>query len=559
MTVYRNVNEALPDLAGWIMLSGNDVRSRAGDTKERTMVQVTLTHPRERAILIPERKASLAAQIAETMWVLSGRDDIEWLKNYLPRAGDFSDDGKTWRAAYGPRLRAWKTDDEWIPTVDQLANVVDLLKNDPTTRQAVMTIWDPVLDWTESKDIPCNNWLHFLQRNGRLDLHVAIRSNDLIWGWSGINQFEWSTLLEIVAGMTGFAVGSLTFSISSLHIYERHWERAKQIDETRSRNRKYNDSAWFEWSAVSQHSADPVVSLDSLIANWFTVEEIIRTKDWQGAADAIRDFPEPMLRSWLYILGYYWHENEDFLSPEGVDGTTLAEAARWAPARKPPQAPTHTEVWQSLKDASVNDFAQYVTNLHNEKHAAYGDSWKRRGEQIGIMANIARKVDRLGVSGAGDTATDTAVDLLVYLAKYEVWLNEQVGSLNAGCSDGPDHANEVIKAQHYEPPDCGLAELEERLAAQFTSLEQTFSLGSSASAYDRREVLGDMIPAAFQLAYHYWLRDQERQTERDGALNQPTDYVNDRVTQGLWGPESRNLRLDRPEFSPHWGIGEERQ
>ena len=67
---------------------------------------------------------------------------------------------------------------------------------------------------------------------------------------------------------------------------------------------------------------------------------------------------------------------------------------------------------------------EFVAQLHREKHAAYGDSWKKRGEMLGIMANIARKMDRLGVAGGGDTSADTAIDLLVYLIKYRLWIWE---------------------------------------------------------------------------------------------------------------------------------------
>jgi len=73
------------------------------------------------------------------------------------------------------------------------------------------------------------------------------------------------------------------------------------------------------------------------------------------------------------------------------------------------------------------DFGKMVSALHNLKSAAYGDSWKRRGELIGIMSNIARKVDRLQVVDVAivdddETALDTAVDLLVYSIKYATYL-----------------------------------------------------------------------------------------------------------------------------------------
>jgi hypothetical protein len=110
---FKDINEALPKLANAVTSLGSTVGSRAGRTKELTFQGVTLLEPRNREILLPSRKASLPAQIAETMWVLSGRDDVEWLSHYLKRAKDFSDDGEVWRAAYGPRLRLGGTD----PTV----------------------------------------------------------------------------------------------------------------------------------------------------------------------------------------------------------------------------------------------------------------------------------------------------------------------------------------------------------------------------------------------------------------------------------------------------------
>jgi hypothetical protein len=98
-------------------------------------------------------------------------------------------------------------------------------------------------------------------------------------------------------------------------------------------------------------------------------------------------------------------------------------------------------------------FREAVRRLHRAKDAAYRDAWKRRGEVISILANIARKVDRLeyGLDGApataGESWLDTAVDLLVYCLKYQAYLADAdpgvAGSLFGGSrarppySDGP--------------------------------------------------------------------------------------------------------------------------
>lgn len=99
------------------------------------------------------------------------------------------------------------------------------------------------------------------------------------------------------------------------------------------------------------------------------------------------------------------------------------------------------------------EFREAVRRLHRAKDAAYQDAWKRRGEVISILANIARKVDRLeyGLDGASATAgeswPDTAADLLVYCLKYQAYLADLdretatrlfCGSgVNPPYSDGP--------------------------------------------------------------------------------------------------------------------------
>jgi thymidylate synthase len=300
------------------------------------------------------------------MWLLAGRNDIEWLQHYLPRAAEFSDDGKTWRGGYGPRLRAFRgamNRDSCVGTVDQLAHVVRLLKEDPTTRRAVLAIYDPAIDTEPGKDIPCNNWVHLLPRDGVLHAHVAIRSNDLMWGWSGINSFEWTQLLTVVAGLTGLKRGSITFSISSLHLYEHHWDKARTIlaqsqDTPLHHFTKPNPE--FECDGGS------LDTFDELVERWFKLEGQIRKG---GLSDAllhqVRNFPEPMLRSWLLVL-LAWHHNDGTLAQE-LQGTSLFAALSASPKRKV------TPVAGALQQPTQSDrvhFTVFATNLHAEKNAS---------------------------------------------------------------------------------------------------------------------------------------------------------------------------------------------
>ena len=420
---FRNVDEALPVLCRDLLEKGQEVESRAGNTKELTFVNIELTHPMEREVLLPSRKASYPAQIAETMWVLAGRNDMGFLSKYLPRATEFSDDGLVWRAGYGTRLRnagVRINDDIYDPrfaleSVDPLWNVVDLLRRDPKTRQAVIGIWSNNLDsGVKSLDIPCNNWLHFLARDGKLNLHVATRSNDLIWGWSGINQFEWSALLQLVAELTGLDVGSLHFSISSLHLYERHYEKASKIGADRPQPRKSRPVPF------GVHSETTRAELAKFFDLWFRFEG--------GSAQVSRS--ASLLGVWQDAIQLS-HGNNVFLCEGETFPAYVLQALTGSPLKKGQQLGRVVFVTPLLNiqrpgedHHAQNAFQSEVIKLHRDKDAAYGDSWCKRGEKFSILPNIARKVDRLssGKDTDDETQLDTAIDLYVYLAKYSCWL-----------------------------------------------------------------------------------------------------------------------------------------
>lgn len=520
---YETADTALPRLADDVLNEGSELGSRQGErVMEITYPHIVLSKPWRREILTRGRKASIFAQIAETMWVLSGRDDVAWLSHYLPRAADFSDDGEVWRGAYGPRIRRWGKMDS-LDVVDQLRYVVDELHAQRSTRRAVINIYDPAVDTDPGKDIPCNNWLHFLNRRGAIDLHVATRSNDLFWGWSGINAFEWSALQEIVAGLVGASVGELHFSISSLHLYDRHWQRAGKLSGPLELNRE--DSPRFSGSAVHNHGPEhlhPVERLDDLITQWFAIETLIR--DSNRTDDELRSyvdaFPEPMLQSWLRVIAWYWRGGK-WVYP--LAGTRLYDAIVASPRPKHQEKDVETATVVALGSdepvrtdvLSADPFTRFVYELHAEKHAAYGDSWKRRGEMIGILANIARKVDRLGVAGGGDTAADTVIDLLVYLVKYRLWLSDEqmaVRPMGVSPTVGPlsDHVLPVtellVRIDEERVERDQVDEALRDLREAFNDLEDAAENRDAVEV--KVEVVEQMIPLAAGLARFLWNSEQ---------------------------------------------------
>lgn len=230
--VYETAEQAFIDGVRLLLIAGQRETVRGMETRELLHHSFKISNPLQRVMLVPGRNANVFAQVAETLWMLSGRNDLLFLSRYIPSASKFSDDGgNTWRGAYGPRLRAWVfKDTENYNVVDQMVEVAQKLRADPQTRQAVITLWNPGEDWVRgSKDYPCNNWIHFMIRDNKLHLSVAVRSNDAWRGFSHADFFGWSVLQQMMAYWTGTQVGQITWFASSWHIYAEHFDKAAAI------------------------------------------------------------------------------------------------------------------------------------------------------------------------------------------------------------------------------------------------------------------------------------------------------------------------------------------
>ncbi|HKM01812.1 MAG TPA: thymidylate synthase [Sedimentibacter sp.] len=210
-----------------IVDEGHKFTTLNGRIKELTSVLIEIEKPQERCYIIPHRNNNIFATLAETMWVLGGRDNMSFLKKYLKRACDFSEDGNIWTGAYGKRLRDWYGVDQ----IEQLYLEATRNKYSIFSRRLVAVLYDPQRDYGEKiLDCPCNNWIQFIVTpDKKLDMQVSLRANDIIWGFSGINQFEWSILHEMFAYWIDVEVGKYYHFVGSLDLFSRHFARAEKI------------------------------------------------------------------------------------------------------------------------------------------------------------------------------------------------------------------------------------------------------------------------------------------------------------------------------------------
>ena len=166
------------------------------------------------------RKMPMRYAIGELLWYNSRDNTWKGIANYSKFWKNISDDGEHVNSNYG-----WCIHDKY--TFDQWDMVKQLLKKDPTSRQAVIHIKEPrdVIK-RPSKDVNCTIAMQFLLRNNKLDLIVTMRSNDI---WLGLpyDVFNFTCMQIQMAMELGVDIGTYYHNAGSLHMYKRDVEKLK--------------------------------------------------------------------------------------------------------------------------------------------------------------------------------------------------------------------------------------------------------------------------------------------------------------------------------------------
>jgi thymidylate synthase len=236
----RNVGYALASGLRYLDEHGIKEKSRNGPVTVAPGPVVTVTErPMERVLFSVLRDANPFFHLFESLWMLAGSNDLEWLSQFNKRMANFSDDGGTTQpGAYGYRWRKHFS-------YDQLEMIVDQLSNDPNSRRAVLTMWDggpsgfgdlgAVARGTA--DVPCNTHIYFRVSKGRLHMTVLCRSNDLLWGAHGANAVHFSVLQEYIAERLELLVGEMIQFSNNYHLYDdvlKYPSRQVRIDAKNS-------------------------------------------------------------------------------------------------------------------------------------------------------------------------------------------------------------------------------------------------------------------------------------------------------------------------------------
>lgn len=214
--------------------------SRVGDVVvSPNPILTEYIHPTNRVLLSPLRDANPFFHVMETLWMLAGRNDLPWLVRFNKRFSSYSDDGgQTQPGAYGYRWRNYFGH-------DQIQDAILELRQNPQSRRVVIAMWDggSRASWWQgerlaeqadrldeqpgdfyaavggSADVPCNTHIYFDTIDGRLNMTVCCRSNDVIWGAYGANAVHFSFLLEYMSIATGLPMGVYRQFSNNFHLY----------------------------------------------------------------------------------------------------------------------------------------------------------------------------------------------------------------------------------------------------------------------------------------------------------------------------------------------------
>jgi thymidylate synthase len=182
--------------------------------------------------LVTTKRVHIKSVIYELLWFLSGSTNNNWLNERGVTIWDewAADDGAL-GPIYGAQWRSWPAPDG--RSIDQLAELVELVRRDPSSRRLVVSAWNPAalpapgLPPAENAArgrmalAPCHCLFQFYVQQGRLSCQLYQRSADLFLGVP-FNIASYALLTHMVAQQCDLAPGEFVHTFGDLHLYRNH-------------------------------------------------------------------------------------------------------------------------------------------------------------------------------------------------------------------------------------------------------------------------------------------------------------------------------------------------
>lgn len=180
--------------------------------------------------LLTTKKLHLKSIIYELLWFLRGDTNVHYLQEHGVRIwNEWADENGELGPVYGHQWRSWP--DYNGGTIDQIQNVVDMIKNHPDSRRMMVTAWNPA-EVEQMALPPCHCLFQFYVADGRLSLQLYQRSADTFLGVP-FNIASYALLLQMMAQVTGLQPGEFIHTTGDTHLYLNHLDQARlQVTRT---------------------------------------------------------------------------------------------------------------------------------------------------------------------------------------------------------------------------------------------------------------------------------------------------------------------------------------
>lgn len=186
--------------------------------------------------LMTTKKVHLKSIIYELLWFLKGDTNVKWLnENGVTIWDEWADENGDLGPVYGKQWRAWKGYNG--ETFDQIAYVVDQIKNNPDNRRMIVSGWNvadlqSLIAGKKTAPPPCHTMFQFYVANNKLSCQLYQRSADVFLGVP-FNIASYALLTMMIAQVTGRELGDFVHTLGDAHIYNNHFEQVNlQLSRT---------------------------------------------------------------------------------------------------------------------------------------------------------------------------------------------------------------------------------------------------------------------------------------------------------------------------------------
>lgn len=211
------------DLLSEVLENGTDRMDRTG-TGTRSVFGYQMRYDLSAGFpLLTTKKLHIRSIIHELLWFIKGDTNIRYLQeNGVTIWDEWADEDGDLGPVYGRQWRSWQAPDGTI--IDQLALLLEQIKNNPDSRRHIITAWNPA-DVGDMALPPCHCLFQFYVADGKLSCQLYQRSADIFLGVP-FNIASYALFTHMIAHECELQVGDFVHTLGDAHLYHNHFEQA---------------------------------------------------------------------------------------------------------------------------------------------------------------------------------------------------------------------------------------------------------------------------------------------------------------------------------------------